>query len=90
VHAHEEDTDGDLVFRPASRPLPPSRGRTRLELRPDGTFLESSPGPVDVPQQSGGRWSLQGDRLVLNADDDSAADSYEVVATEADRLVLRR
>jgi hypothetical protein len=90
VHAHEEDTDGELVFRPASHPLPPSRGRTWLELRPDGTFLQSSPGPVDVPQQSSGRWSLQADRLVLDPHENPAAHSYQVIATAADRLVLKR
>lgn len=79
-----------MVFRPASHPLPPSRGRTWFELRPDASFLESSPGPVDVPVKSGGQWSLEGNRLVLRADDDPAAHSWEVVAAEADRLVLRR
>jgi hypothetical protein len=90
VHAHEEDSDGEMVFRPASHPLPPSRGRTWFELRPDASFVESSPGPVDVPQLSNGKWSLEGDRLVLRADEEPAAHNWEVVAIEDDRLVLRR
>lgn len=88
VHAHEEDGEGAMVFRPASQPLPPSRGRTWFELRPDGSFLESSPGPVDVPEASDGHWSLDGDRLVLRAAGGSAGHDWRIVAAEDDRLVL--
>jgi len=42
VHAHEEDTDSELVYRPASYSLPPSRGRSALDLRADGTYVETS------------------------------------------------
>jgi hypothetical protein len=90
VHAHEEDREGVMVFRPASHPLPPSRGRRWFELRPDGSFLESSPGPVDVPETSEGRWSLEGDRLVFSAGDDQPERVWRVVAAEDDRLALAR
>jgi hypothetical protein len=89
IHAHEEDTDGEMVFRGASHPLPPSRGRMRLELRPDGAFVEHSPGPVDVPVKTSGSWSLQGGRLVLRADEGTSR-SWDVARAEADRLVLRK
>jgi len=79
-----------MVFRPASHPLPPSRGRTSFELRPDGTYLERSPGPVDVPEESEGSWSLDGDRLVLGAEGERSGHAWEVRAVEADRLVVRR
>jgi hypothetical protein len=54
VHAHEEDTDSELIYRPASYSFPPSRGRSALDLRPDGTYVESSPGPTDRPEQTSG------------------------------------
>jgi len=88
VHAHEEDGEGSMVFRPASHPLPPSRGRTWFELRSDGSFLESSPGPVDVPEASDGRWSLEGERLVLRAAGDAPGHDWRIVAAEEGRLVL--
>jgi hypothetical protein len=88
VHAHEEDGEGTMVFRPASDPLPPSRGRTWFELRPDGSFVESSPGPVDVPETSDGRWSLQGDRLVLRAAGDFPGHDWRIVSAEEGGLVL--
>jgi hypothetical protein len=90
IHSHEEDSGNEMVFRPASHPLPPSRGRTAFELRPDGTYQERSPGPVDVPEESTGRWSLEGDRLVLRPEDDRAEQAWEVKAVGADRLALRR
>ncbi len=90
VHAHEEDTGEEMVFRPASHPLPPSRGRMSLELRPDGTYLERSPGPVDVPEESGGSWELEGDRLVLGGEGDRPGHAWRVASADRDRLVVRR
>jgi hypothetical protein len=90
VHSHEEDTNGEMVFRPATQPLPPSRGRTSFDLRPGGTYVESSPGPVDVPEETRGSWSLEGERLVLRADDDRSGHAWEIAAADDDRLVVRK
>ncbi len=89
MHSHEEDTGEEMVFRPASHPLPPSRGRTSFDLQPDGTYVESAPGPVDVPVESGGRWSLQGDLLRLEADGERPGHLWRIVAAERDRLAVR-
>jgi hypothetical protein len=90
VHSHEEDTRGEMVFRPADHSFPPSRGRTSFELRPDGTYLESSPGPVDAPEESRGRWSLDGDRLLLGGEGGSEGRTWEISAAEDDRLVIKK
>jgi hypothetical protein len=90
VHAHEEDTDEEMVFRPASHPLPPSRGRISFELRPDGTYLERSPGPVDAPVESSAEWALDGDRLVLGGEGDRPGHAWIVAEAGADRLVVRK
>ncbi len=65
MHAHEEDKESELVYRPASYSLPPSRGRSALNLVADGTYVESSPGPTDRPEQAAGTWVLEDDRLTL-------------------------
>jgi hypothetical protein len=66
VHSHEEDTDREMVFRPAEVELPPSRGRVAFELRPDGTFVESGIGPTDRSEPASGRWQLEdGEKIVL-------------------------
>jgi hypothetical protein len=90
VHSHEEDTEGEMVFRPPTHPFPPSRGRMSFELRGDGTYLERSPGPVDVPEESSGSWSLDGDRLVLGAEGDRSGHAFRLAAVDEDRLVVRR
>jgi hypothetical protein len=90
VHAHEEDTDEEMVFRPASHPLPPSRGRISFELRSDGTYLERSPGPVDAPVESSAEWALDGDRLVLAGEGDRPGHAWVVAAADPDRLVVRK
>ena len=89
VHAHEEDAGGEQVFRPASHSLPPSRGRQAFELRADGTYGESAPGPTDRPEESGGTWRLAGNDLELRASD-GTTQTLGVVSAEPDRLVLRR
>jgi hypothetical protein len=90
VHSHEEDTDDEMVYRPASYPFPPSRGRTSFELHPDGSYVERSPGPVDVPVESEGSWSLEGDRLLLGAEGDLPGHAWEVTAAEGDRLTVKK
>jgi hypothetical protein len=90
VHSHEEDTDDEMVFRPADRPLPPARGRTSLEFLPDGTYVESAPGPVDVPESSTGSWSLEGDRLLLESKGDQPNRKLEITGAEDDRLTIRK
>jgi hypothetical protein len=90
VHSHEEDTEDEMVFRPADRPFPPARGRTSLELRPDGTYVETYPGPVDVPEESEGSWSLEGDQLTLGAKGDRPGQVWEISRAENDRLTFRK
>lgn len=90
VHSHEEDSENEMVFRPATHSFPPSRGRASFELRPNGTYLESSPGPVDRPEQSSGSWSLEDDRLILASEGHRPGHAWEVAGVEGDRLALRR
>jgi hypothetical protein len=69
VHSHEEDTDDEMVFRSEASgyDFPRSRGREALELRPDGSYGGTVPGPADKPEASGeGEWAVvDGNKLVL-------------------------
>jgi hypothetical protein len=49
LHAFEESSDDELVFRPEGYPLPLARGRTLIEVADDGSFAARAPGPVDTP-----------------------------------------
>ncbi|MBI3301430.1 MAG: hypothetical protein HYZ72_05035 [Deltaproteobacteria bacterium] len=54
VHSHEEDTDAEMVFRPATFNVPRSRGRTSFELKPDGSLVEGGIGPTNRRQETQG------------------------------------
>jgi hypothetical protein len=79
-----------MVFRRPSHGFPPSRGRMSIDLRPDGTYTESAPGPVDAPVQSSGSWELEGDRLLLGAHDDRAGHAWKIADVDHDRLTVQK
>jgi hypothetical protein len=91
VHVQEEDTDDEMVFRPDGTDLPPSRGRMMFELREDGTFAEAGLGATDVPESATGSWALDGDLITLSEGASQGVPrEMEVVAADAERLVVRR
>ena len=91
VHAHEEDTENEMVFRPAGTDLPPARGRMAFELRADGTFAETGLGAADVPEEGTGSWALEGDLITLSQGATQGVPrEMEVVAADENRLVVKR
>ncbi len=64
LHSHEEDTGSTKVYRPAGYAFPRSRGRTAMELRPDGTYIQYDSGPDDRGRAVEGRWEDVGEGLV--------------------------
>jgi hypothetical protein len=89
VHSHEEDQGDDMVFRPASFKLPPSRGRRSIELHSDGTLGHARPGPADRPERGQGRWEIDGDQLRLFRGS-ATPEVFLITSASPDRLVLRR
>ena len=92
VHAHEEDSDREMVFRPAEAELPPSRGRVAFELRDDGTFTESGIGPTDRPDEAAGRWALEDDERIILGEGAPAGVPrvMRVSSVDEQRLVVER
>jgi len=93
VHSHEEDSDQEMVFRPASYKFPPSRGRDSFELKPDGSLTESGPGPTDRTERSEGRWRLDANNnLVLSESTgrDQKPRVLRLASAAKDRLVLKK
>ena len=89
VHAHEEDTEDEMVFRPAGTDLPPSRGRMAFELHADGTFAETGLGATDVPEDATGNWSLEGDTITLSEGATQGVPrEIEVVSADEGKLVI--
>ena len=90
VHAHEEDTEDEMVFRPADSDLPPARGRMGFELREDGTFAEAGLGARDVPEEAAGSWTLEDGTITLSEGATQGVPrEMEVVSADEDRLVVR-
>lgn len=89
VHSHEEDRPGEMVFRPQSYALPPSRGRKSFELAPGGELRGAGPGPDDRTTSSQGTWSLNGPD-VLTMKSAGATTEMKIVSVDKDKLVVKR
>ena len=92
VHSHEEDTETERVFRPASFAFPRSRGRSAVTLKPDGGLVETGPGPTDRPQESQGTWKLEdNDTLSIHEKGKQKPNrTMKIVSLDQDRLVVRK
>lgn len=91
MHAHEEDTDDEMVFRPAGTQLPPSRGRMAFDLRADGTFAETGLGASDVPEEATGSWLVEGETITLSEGaTQSVPRRMDVVSADDERLVIHK
>jgi hypothetical protein len=91
LHSHEEDSDTEMVFRPASFKFPPSRGRAGFDMKANNTFVEIGIAPADGPQESPGTWKLVDNRLELYKPSSSApARTLQIVSVDKNRLVVRK
>jgi hypothetical protein len=92
VHSHEEDSAGEMVYRPADYDFPLSRGRTSLDLKPGGALVEQgAPGADDRQQKGDGRWELQGDKLALySGSTDEPSRVLHIKSADEDRLVIKK
>jgi len=89
LHAHEEDASGELVFRPASHPLPPARGRAGYEFLASGRVATIGPGPTDRTVQQEGTWSLDANNRLTIRMPGQADQVLAISALDPDRLVVK-
>jgi hypothetical protein len=92
VHSHEEDTNTEIVFRPATYNFPRSRGRRSFELKADGSLGEGGIAPDDRRQETQGTWKLQdSDTLVFYTQSASQPSRVmQIVSVDKDRLVIKK
>jgi hypothetical protein len=92
LHSHEEDSAGEMVFRPATFKFPPARGRDGFELRPDESMIELRIGPTDRLEQVPGKWRLEGgDRLLFyEQSSPNPTRTMQIISAEEDRLVIKK
>ena len=92
IHLHEEDAGGIEVYRTKKYTFPVSRGRQGFEFRKDGTFIQSAIGPVDINENTPGKWERVADKEVKITLDNAEKSQYrmEIVDLEKDMLKVRR
>ena len=90
VHSHEEDGPGETVFRPASYPLPPSRGRKSFQLAPGGELRAAGPGPDDRTVPSQGTWSMSAPDVLTMKSAAGATTEMKILSVDKDKLVVKR
>jgi hypothetical protein len=91
VHSHEEDTERERVYRPATFPFPPSRGRTGFDLKPDNRCAGFGIAPADGVEEYAATWDLDDDdRLTIYDDRRRPVHVLQLVSVDDDRLVVRR
>jgi len=91
LHSHEEDSDTEMVFRPASFKFPPSRGRAGFDLKANQSYIDIGIAPVDGPQESRGTWKLRDDQLELfKSASPTPTRTLQIVSADKDRLVVKK
>jgi hypothetical protein len=92
VHSHEEDTETERVFRPASFAFPRSRGRSAMNFKPGGGLVETGPGPTDHPQESRGTWTLEDNATLSFCEKGKKRPkrAIKIVSLDQDRLVVKK
>lgn len=92
VHSHEEDTDSESIYRPASYKFPPSRGRKSFDIRPNGKLIEHPLGAADVSQQTTGKWKLAEDKTLafFSGTSQTPTTVVHISSVEKNRLILKK
>jgi len=93
MHSSEEDTENEMVLRPADYDFPLTRRpRESLQLRPDGTLIKGSASPSDSVQEHKGTWRLEDDdELALYTSGEARpSQKLKIASIHDDRLVLKK
>lgn len=91
VHAGEEDTPTEQVYRPAGFPLPPARGRSGLQFQQDGTFKRIGIGATDVSRVDEGAWQIADPNAnQVRVEVDGRPQLLDLQDLQQDRLSIKR
>ena len=91
LHSHEEDSDAEMVFRPASFKFPPSRGRAGFDLKANKSYVDIGIAPADGPQESSGTWKVDGSNLELvNPSSSTPVRTLQILSVDKNRLVVSK
>ena len=94
IHSHEEDTNDEMVYRPADYDFPLSRGREGFKLKPNHKMVEVNIAPTDGNEEDNGSWNLEVNdenkiTLELNPDTSSPR-KLHIKSIKQDRLTVEK
>jgi len=87
-HSFEEDKDDIIVYRPEKFNFPPARGRSGIEFKPNGTFIQTSIGSTDANQSLKGQWKMKNSHN-LHVAVDGNKQNLEIIEYKDDILRVR-
>lgn len=90
VHAHEEDSGEQLVFRPAGYPMGLSRNRDAIEFFGDGTVRREGIAPTDQIAFSEGRWTVEEDGKTIHILLEGRETLLEIHLLSIDLLIISK
>jgi hypothetical protein len=93
LHAHEEDTATEAVYRPADFDFPPARGRRGYEFGPNHSGSYIGIAARDGAARTSCKWRLRKTRAGLEIDltfGDGRKEVLRVASLDKERLVLRK
>ncbi|WP_432714027.1 lipocalin family protein [Pedobacter sp.] len=89
THAFEEDTENEMVYRPAGYTLKRARGRTQLDIKENGALVDFQIGNNDIPAPVNGTWKVEDDQLMLRLDD-GTEQNYPIKEVTPEVLILKK
>lgn len=89
LRSHEEESGGQLIYRPQSYQFPPARGRSALSLAPEGKSAMMAPGPDDRPVERSGNWMVTDDDHLL-IETEGRRQRFKIISVGQDKLVLQK
>ncbi len=97
IHSHEEDADGNIIFRPEGFQLPLTRaGRAAINLKSDNSYvLKGEIGRIsnnlladDRYKHKDGTWMIDDDNILnLNANEETQ--KFKIISFASDKLVVK-
>ena len=89
IHAHEEDTPGQAVFRGPTFPCRRARGRKGYQFLPGGKVIRMQSGAVDRAVSAEGTSASEPTGRVIVKLPGQPDKQLDVISVDADRLVVK-
>ena len=87
IHSHEEDQNDIRNYHTSDFDFPPSRGRERFSLNPNGELEYIPISPNDEPIKYNGTWEIQGSLLRLEYNQSTI--EYKIIEISNKTLKLK-